>query len=130
MINLADLTKDRRDLVIKIEGAGELNVTYKPSEFTAATEERYIDQIEKKRVNMAYVDALVEILEAWDLVDDGEPVPLDQETLSGLPSEFLAEIFWAIVQDNRQGGKETRKNSGGGSPPVGKRARARTGGRR
>lgn len=129
MINLANLVKDRRDLVIEIGGEGELNVTYKPSQFTAATEERYIDLIEKKRVNMAYVDALVEILDAWDLVDDGEPVPMDQETLSGLPSEFLAEIFWAIVNDNRQGGKETRKNSGGGSRRAGKSGRARTGGR-
>jgi hypothetical protein len=129
MINLADLVKDQRKLTVKTE-AGELNVTYRPSAFTAATEERYVDQIEHKRVNMAYVDALVEILDEWDLVDDAQPVSLDRETLSTLPSAFLADIFWSIVTDNRQGGKETRKNSGDGSPPVGKRANARRGGRR
>lgn len=129
MIELADLVNDRKELTIET-GVGELNVTYRPSAFTAATEDRYIDQIERKRVNMAYVEALVEIVDEWDLVSEGQPVVLDRETLSTLPSVFLSDVFWAIVQDNRQGGKETRKNSGDGLPRAAKQVNAQRGGRR
>jgi hypothetical protein len=118
-MELADLIRDERTLTVRV-AAGELEITYRPSAFTAAAEEKYLDAIENKRVNLAYAQALSEILTGWDLTRDGEPVPITLDELKHLPAEFLAEVFLAIVQDNRMGGKETRKNSGGGSRPAGK----------
>jgi len=118
-IELADLLRDERKLTVKV-AAGELEITYRPSAFTAAAEERYLDAIENKRVNYAYAQALSEILTDWDLTRNGEVIPIIPDELKHLPAEFLADVFLAVVQDNRMGGKETRKNSGGGSPRAGK----------
>lgn len=112
-MELSDLIRDERNLAVNV-GDEILNVTYRPSGFTAAAEEKYLDAIERRRVNMAFVEALCEILTSWDLVQDGEPVSITLESLKMLPAKLLSDIFMAIVEDNRLGGKETRKNSGDG----------------
>lgn len=127
-MELADLIRDERHLTVEV-GGGKLNIVYRPSAFTAAAEEKYLDAIQNRRINTAYAQALCEILSGWDLARDGEVIPIVMEELKHLPADALAEIFLAIVQDNRMGGKETRKNSGGGLRPEGNSANARHGGK-
>ena len=116
-MDLSDIIRDKRELAINI-GDNILNVVYKPSALTAAAEEKYLNAIETHRVNSAYAQALSEILSSWDLTRDGEPVAINIDELKHLPASFLADVFLAIVADNRLGGKETRKNSDAGSQRV------------
>lgn len=114
-ITLADLTNDRREMEVEIEGAGTLHLAYRPSAFTAEIEEQVQSQLDKNRTLTAFAGVLETILLEWDLSEKDEVLAIDKPTLKRLPGSFISKVFFAIIEDNRMGGKDTRKNSGGGS---------------
>lgn len=114
-MELSDLMRDEREIAVEMFTGETLNITYKPSRFTAAVEERFSNALDKKRLLTALAEALSEILIDWELGQNGERLPINLETMKALPGKALNDIYLAIVEDNRLGGKETRKNSGGGS---------------
>jgi hypothetical protein len=50
-------------------------------------------------------------VQSWDLVDDeGNPLPVNDETLQALPTEFTVRVLEEIVTDMRGPGKEEKKD--------------------
>lgn len=86
-----------RDVAIDFGDGDVLNVTYNASKLTPRLESELSGASDSEQM----VDILLLLVTAWDL-EDGEPsetVPLDKETLSGLPLLVLATAVRAIAQD-------------------------------
>lgn len=101
---------------ILIEGGGEVNVEYRPAEYTPKVEER------SKTFGQSSASwaALLGngLLVSWDVVMGGEPVGVDEESLMALPGLFLQhiglEIARAMRPNPRSGGNSARTSSLGG----------------
>jgi hypothetical protein len=76
----------------------ELNVEYKPSAITPTLQA----EIAKMDFNSmsATVSLMIKILSGWDILgDDGLPIPIDEDTLNGLPIRLLGQINKAVFDD-------------------------------
>jgi hypothetical protein len=89
--------KETKKTVIKF-GEEELNVSYKPMAYTAELEMR-MEAARSKPASTA-ASILSEILVEWDLLENGEPVPITKERLQKIPLEFLGMVFEGITKEN------------------------------
>lgn len=125
-IRVKDLLNDERTLVVDTK-AGKLTIAYQPSLYTADLEDRVMSQLELRRPHGSLAESLVTLLKDWDVLgEDGETLPIDLETLRGLPGELLTLIQTEINADMNPKPDE-RKNSGAGSRRAAKSANARSG---
>jgi hypothetical protein len=100
-LRVTDLITDRRTIQV-LFGEEILSITYRPSGFTPATEEKLDDLVQGKRIGKPLVDFLLDTLVAWDLLDDqGNVLPISRQVLAKLPLAFLARLFRAITEDLR-----------------------------
>ena len=94
-----------------IEGGGEVNVEYRPAEYTPKVEER------SKTFGQSSASwaALLGngLLVSWDVVMNGEPVGVDEVSLMSLPGLFLQHIGLSIA-----GAMRPNRKSGSGSAPT------------
>jgi hypothetical protein len=94
-----------------IEGGGQVNVAYRPAEYTPKVEER------SKTFGQSSASwaALLGngLLVSWDVVMNGEPVGVDEESLMVLPGLFLQHIGLEIARAMRPNPK-----SGGNSALI------------
>ncbi len=80
-------------------GEGEvLHLTYYPNEVKLED----ILEPESKTVREA-AEELTRTVVAWDLEEDGVPVPITVEALSSLPIQFFLTVQRAIAEDLRPG---------------------------
>jgi len=125
-IKIADLMSDIRTCVVHA-GEEEAEVTYRPSAYTPEIEDRLQTAVESRRPSNGIAQWLSGIVIDWDVVDDnGERFPTTIEVMREMPSNFLTAVINAIT-DDMQSEKETRKNSGAGSPKKASLGRARSG---
>lgn len=95
-----------------IEGGGQVNVEYRPAEYTPKVEER------SKTFGQSSASwaALLGngLLVSWDVVMNGEPVGVDEVSLMSLPGLFLQHIGLSIAQamrPNRKSGSDSARTS-------------------
>jgi hypothetical protein len=94
---LSGQTKD-----VKVEWEGEtVLVTFDPNTYTPALEAEVFSQIDAVRggESAVLVDLLCRLLTSWDIVDKGEPFPIDPEHVSSLPVGFLLTVFFAVGKE-------------------------------
>lgn len=112
-MRLSQLMSNEKALEVEING-DILKITYDPSAFTAEAEDRYAAQRETQRNIGAMAEALDVLLLKWDLTDDdGEPLPINVETLRTLPGEFLGRVMEAINEDASPKQRRGRNSRGG-----------------
>lgn len=127
-ITLEALIQDVRKLEIDINGE-TLNVTYRPSSYTLATEREFKNALHSDMPANALAVVLVDMIEEWDLLDDsGNVIPPETKNLQTIPSWFIVRVSNALM-DDMNASREDRKNSGAGSRRQGSLASSRRGGR-
>ena len=100
-MRLSDLAKDRRTVTVTVNG-GTVSVTYRPGGITPQSEDALRELIAEQRAGASLVAMLSGILVEWDLQDDeGQPYPMDAESLRRLPTVFLSAIAEGISADLR-----------------------------
>jgi hypothetical protein len=100
-VELSDLLGTR---TLEVPFAGQtITVTYKLAERTPAAMEAAVDT---KLVK----DDLPRLLESWDLMRDGAPLPVTVESVNQVPLPALQAIYMAIVTDDGLG--EVSSSSG------------------
>lgn len=98
-IRIANLGTDTRTVELSIDNE-VLRVVYRPSGVTPVTEDRLRAMAADQRGGASLVVLLADVLVSWDLLDnDGTPYPITAESLSCLPTLFLARLTDAIKQD-------------------------------
>ena len=135
-VSIAELASNRRTFTLNTE-AGAVRVTYKPYEMTPAREaelsrladaalEEYEDEGDDTSKTEAGLTKLIAqfciIVEAWDLVgplsdpttgrmivEAGEPIPVNHETMRYVSSYFMVQVLNALAEDARP--KKTRQPS-------------------
>jgi hypothetical protein len=113
MAKISHLLKDKRPLAIDLGEGETLNVVYRPGVLTPARHDEAIDLVEQQRVGAALAKSLSLSLVSWDLTgEEGEPYPVDEDTLRELPVRFLDMVFSAIQDDNVPNGKKSKQSAG------------------
>jgi hypothetical protein len=112
MLRLEDFAADRRTITIQValgETTHHISVTYRPSAFTVEFV-RSLDHRDAADV----VDALVAVLDAWDIEDLDATDPAQ---VGRLPAPFLLRLFGEIRVDAFVG-KVNGSSSPAGSRPA------------
>ena len=81
-----------------------IEVTYKPGELTLEVSDRLQEQIAiNADDNEAVLKAmLLPLLETWDIEDEeGNQIPVNEETLRTIPLQFLMGVILTITADGR-----------------------------
>lgn len=109
-VQLVDLKKDRRTVIIPIcigqvpetgeDLMADLNVTYRPSGYTANTELEFNAMLEGKWKSEMGLEFLLRLLIEWDLEEDEDvPYPLEKAALGDLPSDFITQVIRGVSED-------------------------------
>lgn len=106
-LNLANLKHNTRS--VSIDYFGEpVNLTYRPSEMTPATEAELQGAADEERTEVM-VRTVARLVTAWDVMDGDEPLPITADVLRGLPSAFLLHVLDGIQADMRPKAKTGRR---------------------
>lgn len=124
-MQLSKITSQRQALEIPI-GEDTLNITYRPQAVTLELVDRKEQALTQPGEALALT--LCDLVESWDLVDDGTgtPYPLQLASVRKLPLEFVNLVLEAILKDSRLNPTKA-SNLQGGSPPAGSLAINRNG---
>jgi len=98
-MQLSDIVRDTRKLVVHFDN-GDLNITYRPSSYTAEVESQVMDGLNTRPVG-TLCKMLAPMLMEWDLMDGDKPLAISEKTLDKLPGQFLITILQAIMEDMR-----------------------------
>lgn len=94
-----------RTIPIKIEGE-VLNVTFDPSAFNQEWQEslegigvRQKEGEEDSRdLNDEFLALMCGVIRGWDLLRDGQPVPITVGEMRGLPMALRNDVFAAVIE--------------------------------
>jgi len=112
-MKVGQLVKDARTVQVDVEGE-PLNVTYRPSEITPATESAMMDQVDGSRAGGGLCKLLAKVLVSWELVgDDDKPYPTTEAALRKLPIAFLGIVVKGITDDLRPNGPSAAASNDG-----------------
>lgn len=103
-LNLANIKNDKRTITAKTIW-GDVEVTYRPSALTPAVE----DELRNATDNVVVCEKFVEMVTAWDVVDDGKPFPLKADALMQFPSALLNAILQECREDMLPKAKSGRR---------------------
>jgi hypothetical protein len=123
-MQLSKITSQRGTLAIPF-GDEKLNIVYKPQAVTLELVDRKEQAITNPGETLARL--LVDLVESWDLIDDGGQVyALTVADVRLLPIDFVNAILEAILKESRL--NPTKANSlPGGSQPAGSLATRQNG---
>jgi hypothetical protein len=93
-LNVSQLATNEANLALTIAG-DTLNLTYYPNKLTT----KAITQLDNGLDGMNA--ALADIIKSWDLTDNGEPYPINPDSLAALGVGLLLQISKGIVGDIR-----------------------------
>lgn len=112
-MKVGQLVKDARTVAVDVEGE-PLNVTYRPSEITPATEAAMMDQVDGSRAGGGLCKLLAKVLVGWELVgEDEKPYPTTEAALRKLPIAFLGLVVKGITDDMRPNGQSAAASNAG-----------------
>jgi hypothetical protein len=112
-MKVGQLVKDARTVEIPIDGE-PLTVSFRPSEFTPATEAAMMDQVDGSRAGGGLCKLLAKVLVSWELVgDDEKPYPTTEAALRKLPIAFLGLVVQGITGDMRPNATSAAPLNGG-----------------
>jgi len=94
MPELNELFKDQVKTEIKW-GENTVSFSYRPSGYTPEVEAAAKMAEQEPGQYCAYV--LSRILSGWDVLQNGAPYPLDEQSLRKLPVPFLQAVFLQII---------------------------------
>lgn len=97
MPQLKDLRKPAAAAVVPFNGE-DVNITFDPNEFTPEVENNYVDLANQGKPSCGFVQILMPLLLSWDVKDGSETVPITEEVLMGLPTEFLSALIGGIAE--------------------------------
>lgn len=99
-ISMHQLQADTRTIEIPVGDDGDvLTITYRPSAFNYDLEKRE-NQLRSEGAFMGVmVVSLAALITAWDVVEDGEPLPVSADVLSRFGLPVLQAIRDAILAD-------------------------------
>ena len=118
-VRVSALITDRKTTGIDFDGE-TLSVTYRPSAINAAQEERELADKATGHVVLAVNKSLAEMIVSWDLQDDeGNPLPVDEETLRPLGIDVVQRIYNGIIRDALPNRTPPGPSSNGSSPAAG-----------
>lgn len=107
---LEDLAANTTPLRVDVTGKGNfLNVVARPMAITAELTARINNATDENEVLAIVVD----VVESWDLIAGGQPVPLTVEALRPVPSMVIAAVLKAIGKVGDDSG-EAASNSHAG----------------
>ncbi len=97
-------------------GEGTLCLTYRVGRITP----EIVDRVDQVRNIDDIVELLLEWLSSWDMEDDeGQVLPVSEETLRALPMPFLRAIFRFILSDGRENPLAVRPSVAGSFQAAG-----------
>ena len=110
-ISLSALLQNVGELHLKV-GEHDLDVKYRPGKLTQGLRNKllrgpvaFVDEAEDKSIQAAwnaYYAAFADLLLAWDVMgDDGEPLPINGETIATLPMGFVESLIEEVAKDSR-----------------------------
>jgi hypothetical protein len=105
-IEIGHLISKRKPLVVEWEGE-RVNLAYRP--YTLAIGQAITDAL-REGDRTYVVEEMERLLIEWDITEEGEPLPIDAESLGRLPLELLNAISRAILEEmypNRKSGGAT-----------------------
>lgn len=105
MPELSALTK-LRTIPIKLDGGEVLNVTYDPGSYNQEWQEalediqarRKDEDADARELNDEFLARMCEVLKGWDLLDDGQPLPINVATLRRIPQALLNDVFTTVIE--------------------------------
>lgn len=98
-MQLSDIVSDQRKIVAHLS-QGDLNITYRPSGYTAEVESQVMDGLSARPVG-TLCTILAPMLIDWDLMDGENGFPVREDALGRLPAGFLIAVLQAIMEDMR-----------------------------
>ena len=96
-IDLNALRNNAKTIRIPFAGEGDLNVTVYPHRINQGMLDRYADAAQNKDYDLA-AEIFREVVPAWDLESDGEPLPIDGDTFRFVGTAIMNEI-WDRIHD-------------------------------
>lgn len=113
-ISVGQIKKDQRPLTVDY-GTEQVNIVYKPSEWTPAVEQEWEDS--EGSSMETFLNFLPKLITSWDVYEDEaqtKVLPLTYENLRTIPSA-LVMAFINAIGDDMVPGKGSRTNSSGNS---------------
>jgi len=101
-VKLSNIVRNERKLAVEVEtdgGTDVINIVYKPSVITPASEADFRTEHEGENFGDLIVARLAEIMPKWDLEDEGAIIPTTEEGLRHVPNLVLGAIWEAIIAD-------------------------------
>lgn len=116
-MDLGALRARRAELTLEYDGQ-TLHFTIRPNVITPAYRDQLRTELATKEAAGASQEAVVaeaivrnvaDLVIGWDLVENGEPLPVTRETVASLPENLVGELWSAI--DNFLGKRTADKPS-------------------
>lgn len=118
-VSFANLVENERTVTIDINGQ-DLHVTYKPKTLSPAFMNDMAEQVEDDDPN-AFATMFCSVVTAWDLegplgegkkaVKAGDPVPLEPEIVSYIPTAIMRYILEQIAEDSAPKSRKSNRSS-------------------
>ena len=100
-MELNELMEDEVTVQVPVTPGSDrsVSITYAPSRYTPAHEKAFGDEADATNwktypTMVGFLDGLVT---GWDLTDQGEPLPVNEENLARLPLEFIVRVVEAVA---------------------------------
>jgi hypothetical protein len=119
-VKLSNIVRNERPLAVEVEtadGFDKINLKYKPSVITPATDAANREEAEGKPFITIVISQLLIIMSGWDLEDEGGIIPLTEEGLRNVPNLLLGTIWEAIIADIGEKKVKKDNNSAGSFAP-------------
>jgi len=102
-VRLSDLTKRERTVAVHFDGVDTpLSVTYRPDQWTPASQAEYSQLFANNKSGSALAFYVASRVVQWDLVDDaGAAIPLTETALDAVDIVVLDRVVAGIMDDMR-----------------------------
>lgn len=104
---------------LAVDFGGEvINVSYRPNIYTLGFQRRLFRALEEQNAELL-AGAFGELISEWDLLEDGNPIPLTAEGVEKVPLPILAALDKAIGDALEVPGEDEKRGSSepAASPP-------------
>ena len=104
-LELNDLARKVKTVVVSLEDGDSFNVTYYPHKFTPevnlALSFMFDEGTSVREAFGSFAGTLASIIKAWDITLDGQPWPVSAENINAMSDSVIQAMLGAIREDRR-----------------------------
>jgi hypothetical protein len=111
-LDISALAAKKRTIPVEWDGE-TIEITYRTAGVNPAYQSMLQKLDTKKLDQETQWEAVLGVLDRWDIVEDGKPAPITKETFAKLPTSLLVAISNAMIADTNPNPKSGKPSAAG-----------------